>query len=93
MYGWSNQGMDGGWWILMMMGMVLFWGLLVVGLVTMWRHQHPTSASHPLPGHIPTSPTVSASSSAILILQERFARGEISEEEYARRLAVLKDQA
>ncbi len=89
MYGWANQGMDGGWWILMMVGMVLFWGLLVVGLLTLWRHQHSTPTNSL---GAPAAPAVAANA-AIATLQERFARGELSEEEYARRLALLKDQS
>ena len=84
MYGWHYQGMGGGWWIVMMIAMVLFWTLLVFGIVALVRHNRPTSP------HTSTSST-SSTSSAIAILQERFARGELTEEEYNRRRAILKD--
>jgi putative membrane protein len=83
-YGWQNQGMGGGTWALMIIGMLVFGAILVVGLVALSRHNHV--------GHNPsTSPTVS--DPAIPILKERFARGEMTEEEYTRRLAILKDHS
>ena len=80
MYGWQDQGMGGAWWILMGIGMVLFWAVLVIGLVALLRHNR---AATP---HV----SVAHTSAAIAILQERFARGELTEEEYVRRLAILK---
>jgi len=29
--------MDGGWWVVMAIGMILFWGLVIVGLVWLVR--------------------------------------------------------
>jgi len=83
MYGWQYQGTDGGWWIVMMIGMVLFWAILVIGLVALLRHNRPT------PPHVSASSTAAA----VAILQERFARGELTEEEYTRRLAILKESS
>jgi len=82
MYGWYNQGMGGGWWIVMIFGMVAFWTILVFGIVYLVRHN-----GHVHAGANFTSPT----NPAIDILRERFARGEMNEEEYKRRLALLKD--
>lgn len=60
----------------MMMGMLLFWTLVIVALVLLVRL---------LWGRRPGS-----TSSAITILQERFARGEMDREEYQERLSMLQ---
>jgi putative membrane protein len=83
MYGWYNQGMSGGWWAVMIFGMVVFWTVLVFGVVVLVRHN-----GHVHGGVASTSPTTPA----IDILNERFARGELNEEEFKRRLALLKNQ-
>jgi len=82
MYGWSDQGMGGGW-LVMMLGMLLFAVILAFGLVALWRHNRSGTESTATP----------SGTSAIAILQERFARGELTEEEYLRRLAMLKGQS
>jgi putative membrane protein len=84
MYGWYNQGMGQGWWVVMLFGMVVFWAILVIGIVMLVRHN-----GHVHGRAVSTSPTTPA----IDILKERFARGELNEEEYKRRLILLKDQA
>ncbi len=69
---------------------VVFWAavaLLILLLVQHFRHS-PRHLHEFGPGPAPR-PTVSANP-AIDILMERFARGEVSEEEYTRRLALLK---
>jgi putative membrane protein len=66
----------------MIIGMLVFGAILVVGLVALLRHNQV--------GHNAiAAPTVS--DPAITILKERFARGEMTEEEYTRRLAILKN--
>jgi len=82
MYGWYDQGMGGGWWILMMLGMVLFWVVLVIGVVALVRYYSPRKDATVQPG----------SNSAIEILKDRLARGELTEEEYSRRLALLREK-
>jgi putative membrane protein len=84
MYGWHYQGMGGGSWALMIIAMLVFWAILVIGLVALIRHNRS--------GHDSVASS-NASSLAISILKERFARGEIDEEDYAHRLAILKDQS
>lgn len=81
MYGWNYQGMGGGVWVFMMIGMFVFWALLAVGLVALLRHNR-----------LGNGVAVSSDSGnvAISILRERFARGELTEEEYSRQLAILK---
>ena len=81
MYGWYNQGMGGGWWAVMMTGIVVFWAVFVFGIVALLRHYGPwRGETHPQP----------SSSSAIEILKQRFARGELTEEEYTRLRTLLE---
>ncbi len=81
MYGWYDQGMGGGWWILMMIGMVVFWVVFVIGIVALLRLYGPQRG-----GMRPQPP----SSSAIEILKQRLARGELTEEEYTRLRKLLE---
>ena len=74
---WTDHDLTG--WGVMTISMVVFWGLLIAGGVLVYRtfEQHRDGApvaSRPSPEHL---------------LAERFARGEIDEEEYRRRLAAL----
>lgn len=75
---------DMGWWGYagMGIGMVLFWALIVVGIVALVTF---VSRDRRPPQSPPASPEQ--------ILAARFARGEISEPEYRDRLAVLRDPA
>lgn len=69
---------NGGWWGFGMgLGMLLFFALIVVGIVLLLR---PAAASEPRREH----------DRAIEILNERFARGEIDREEYEERRRVLE---
>lgn len=75
-------GHHGGWgWAAMSISVILFWLLIIVIVVLLFRafgrpHEH-------------TRPHTSAAPTPEQILAERFARGEIDDEEYRRRLAVL----
>jgi putative membrane protein len=82
-YGWHNQGMGGGWWALMLMGMIIFLALFIVAMVALSRHynQRPN-------GSLPEK----SANRPIEILNERLAHGEVTEEEYSRRLALLRGQ-
>ncbi|GLW47482.1 hypothetical protein Stsp02_31440 [Streptomyces sp. NBRC 14336] len=76
---WYAHGMSGWGWFGMSVGMVAFWALIITALVLVFRavnqpHEHT---------HTPAAPTPQQ------ILSERFARGEIDEEEYQRRLNAL----
>jgi len=79
---WGN-GM-GGWGMFMMtVSGLLFWGLVAAAIVALVRYtgrtvQRDTPANH---GSTPQ-----------LLLAERFARGDIDEDEYASRLRVLSTQ-
>ncbi|WP_442799989.1 SHOCT domain-containing protein [Nocardia sp. NBC_01730] len=61
-------------------GMLLFWGLLIAGVVLLVRLALPADRT---PRH-PAPPAPE------WLLQERFARGEIDEKEFASRLATLR---
>ncbi len=75
--GWQDSGwgmMDGfGWGWFMPIFMILFWGLVIWGIVALVRG---TSG--------PRSPdsTAPTADSAIEVLKKRYARGEIGKEEY-----------
>ncbi|UFR06835.1 hypothetical protein KBP30_39205 [Streptomyces sp. Go40/10] len=86
---------DGGWgwggWIVMTVVMVLFWAVLIVGLIALVRYLN-GARHHQQPG----PPASSADGGwqagrAENLLAERFARGEIDEDEYKRRLAFLRE--
>jgi putative membrane protein len=83
-YDWGYQGMGGGGWALMMVGMIIFWAILVFGIVALVRHNR-------------TSPGASTSGEgadkAVAILRERLARGEVTPEEYTALLAALRDRS
>lgn len=81
---------DMGWWGYagMGIGMILFWALLIAGIVALVMFISGDRQTR----RAPTTPDQTAPS-AEQILAARFARGEISESEYRDRLAVLHDPA
>jgi putative membrane protein len=75
---WYGSGVYGWGWPLMLVSMLLFWAVLIAGIVVAVRFwPRPTSGQPPL-------------GEAKRVLAERYARGEIDEDEYRRRLAVLE---
>jgi len=76
---WGN-GMSG--WAMTLMGLsnLLFWGLLITGVVLLVRRPDRSTSTRSPAGATPTPQQV---------LAERFARGEIEQDEYASRLQVL----
>jgi putative membrane protein len=66
-----------GWWVLMAMMMIVFWGLVILGAVWLVRTLVHDRRGHPGP-------------SAAELLDRRLANGEISPEEYRERRAVLR---
>jgi putative membrane protein len=78
---WGN-GMGGWGMVLMTVSGLLFWGLIIAGIVWLVRSvgQGGGQGTAPPPAPTPTPQQV---------LADRFARGEIDEEEYKRRLHVL----
>ncbi|MEU6646652.1 SHOCT domain-containing protein [Saccharomonospora sp. NPDC046836] len=74
--------MSGWGYALMTVGLVLFWALVILGVVALIRYltraaQGPERADTPRP-------------TPEQVLAERFARGEIDEQEYQNRLATLR---
>lgn len=73
--GGTGYGMGWGGWVLMVVAMILFWGIVVVGVIALFRQSRtdgPTAQRGPRE-----------------VLDERFARGEIDAEEYRARKAIL----
>ena len=84
---WYSSGMSGWGYALMTVSMILFWGAVIFGIVMLVRYfgrscQPPAEPRSPHSLESPRPPE--------RLLAERFARGEIDEEEYQRRLAVLQ---
>ena len=86
-YGHGYGGSHWGLWILMIVAMVVFWGALAWIIVTLVRHrgQPPGSAT------VPSAPTPAPHvTDGMRILNERFARGDIEEDEYKRRRSLIE---
>jgi putative membrane protein len=73
---WYGSGMGGWGYALMSLGNVLLWALLILGVVTLLRHRSRSGSTEPRP-------------TAEELLAERFARGEIDADEFARRRELL----
>jgi putative membrane protein len=79
---WFGDHMSGWGYGLMAVGTLLFWALIIVGIVVLVRYLgHAEMQGGGRPAGRPT---------AEQLLAERFARGAIDEEEYQRRLDVLR---
>jgi putative membrane protein len=78
-YGWGW-----GYWLGMGLMMVLFWGLVIAGIVALVRYVGGTRDASPLrPARGQAHPEQ--------LLAERFARGEIDEDEFTRRRELLRE--
>jgi putative membrane protein len=73
MWGWNDAGWAG--WLLMTLMMLVFWGGLAA--IVVWLIRQPQRSGG------------DSKPSATAILEERFARGEIDEEEFQKRLDTL----
>lgn len=69
----------GGWWIVMALGMVIFWGLVIAGIVWLVRE---ASGSRPHGGE-------RHEGDPLALLDRRLAEGTISPDEYRERRAIL----
>lgn len=78
--GWGMHDGNGGWWILMMLGMVLFWAAIVLGIVWLVRGGFEGRRE----GRRET---------AAEILDRRFAEGEIDAEDYRERRQVIANSS
>ena len=75
-------GASAGWGIAMMVGMLVFWALVIGGILfAMTRLGRPNDHTHETPHNAET------------ILAERFASGQIDEQEYGSRLAALRNHS
>ncbi len=74
----NGNGMDGWGYTLMTVSMVLFWGLVIYGVIATVRYLGRQDRS------------VVAGPTAEQVLAERFARGEVDEQEYRQRLDALR---
>jgi putative membrane protein len=75
MWGWHDHEMSAWGWWLMTAGMVIFWGIVAWAVVYFVRRSN-------APNHTRTAESV---------LAERYAHGEIDEEEFRRRRAIIRD--
>ncbi|GHE68920.1 hypothetical protein GCM10014715_23400 [Streptomyces spiralis] len=80
---WFPHGAPGWGWFAMSLGMLLFWVLLIVVVVLLFRALNRGTGQSRAQGG--TGRPVPEQ-----LLAERFARGEIDEDEYRRRLDVLR---
>lgn len=76
----DGHHMDGGWWVVMAIGMVLFWGLVIAGLVWLVRE---LTGRH---GH-------GSRQDPLKLLDRRLAEGTISPEDYRERREILRGSA
>lgn len=82
-YGWG-WGWGWGGWVLMVLVMALFWGAVVAGAIVLVRYGRERHEPPPL------RPDQKGRPSALDLLDERFARGEIDTEEYTKRRDLLR---
>lgn len=82
MMNWYGNGMGTGDWVLMIAAMTIFWGLVILAGVMLFRGE---SARR---GGLGTQDR-----GALELLDERFARGEIDREDYEARKSALKASA
>ncbi|MFD5462227.1 SHOCT domain-containing protein [Kitasatospora sp. NPDC127059] len=86
---WNDHGMNG-WGIgLMTVSMLLFWALVVLGVVALVRHLGRTTPHGPAVPSPPAAPP-SQRPTPEQLLAERLARGEIDPDEYRTRLDTLR---
>ena len=83
-YGWNNHGGGPGGWILMLIGMFVFWSIFAFVIVAAVRY---FSSGH---RYGAMTNGTAAHDSAIEILKTRFAKGEIDEADFTARLALLE---
>lgn len=86
---WNGYGMGAWGWFAMSLTTLVVWGLIVAAAVLVVRaFKRDGTDGHPTPAP-PTAPGREAET----LLAERYSRGEIDDEEYTRRLAVLRSHA
>lgn len=78
---WDGGGWGWGGWFAMLIMMLIFWGAVAWVVVSLIRHGGPRPHEQTPGVHAPDPAR---------ILDERFARGEIDDDEYKRRREVLR---
>ncbi len=89
---WGDGMGAAGWWV-MGFGMLVFWGVVVGAIVLLVRWatgNHQGQGAPPTPPPAQSPPAVAPPPDSHRVLDERFARGEIDEEEYRRRRDILR---
>jgi putative membrane protein len=81
---WYGSGMSGWGYALMTISLVLFWGAVIAGIVALVRYARHGG------GQVSASSAPPAPQSPEQLLAQRFAHGEIDEDEYRQRLAALR---
>lgn len=76
---WYGDGMSSWGYVLMTIGMVVFWALIIFGIMMLVRAAAPRS----------TPPPSTQAPTPEEVVAMRFARGEIDEDEYRRSLDAL----
>ena len=82
---WWAGHMNGGWWIVMMIGMFLFWALVIVAVVWLIRGGADAFASR-------SRDRGGSRLDALEILERRLAEGDITVEEYRERRSALSER-
>jgi len=80
--GWGGGWMNGWWFGLHGLGMLVFWGLLIVAIILLVRAAQGRMA--------PGSTAGVAADPALATLRERFARGELNRDEFESMREVLR---
>lgn len=78
---WYMHDIGWGWWLLMSVGMVAFWGLVLYLVISLVRGEAPGRSRQPEP----ESPDA--------VLRRRLAAGEVTVEEYQRLRGILDQDA
>jgi putative membrane protein len=84
---WYDHNMGWWGWAGMGVGMVLFWALLIAGIVALVAYTTGDRQDRQI------RPDTTHTASPEQVLAARFARGEIDETEYRDRMAVLREHA
>ncbi len=82
-YGWNGGGWGTGRWVFMAVMMVIFWSAIVAAVFAVVRYSH---HHH----HVGPQSAGDVHDNALSVLAERFARGEIDADEFAKHRELLR---